>query len=173
MKTMSPHCWPWESEHLEQFGGHTMAVGLRLRASQLPSFRESLDEHSRAVIEESLLVRRIVLDTEADAEELTLENFEALERLEPFGQDNPRPMLGIGGLSLVEEPRILKGRHLKLRLSTPDGRMLSAIGFSMGDRAAELGQGRGSLRLAAVPTINRWGGRTRPELEIKDLIVEP
>ena len=45
-------------------------------------------------------------------------------------------------------------------------------GFSMADRADELRRPHRSLRLAASPEINRWGGQSRVELVMKDLQVE-
>lgn len=159
-------------DHLEQFGGHTMAAGLRLKSSSVDEFRRSIQDHARSVLNEGDLVPRLTIDASATHEDLTEENASTFERLEPFGLDNRKPMLAIDGLNLIEEPRTLKGKHLKLRLAGPDGRSIWAIGFSLADRVGELQKRHRKLRLAATPFINRWGGRDRLELEFKDFIVE-
>ena len=159
-------------DHLEKFGGHAMAAGLRLKSSSVDEFRRAIQDHARSVLNEGDLVPRLTIDASATPDDLTEENAATVERLEPFGLDNRRPLLAIDGLNLIEEPRTLKGKHLKLRLAGPDGRSIWAIGFSLADRVDELQKRHRKLRLAATPFINRWGGRDRMELEFKDFIVE-
>ena len=56
-------------------------------------------------------------------------------------------------------------------LIAPSGAEFSAIGFSMGERAGELSGYPRNLRLAAAPFINRWRGRSKVELELKDFTI--
>ncbi len=159
-------------EHLEQFGGHTMAAGLSLKTSSLDAFGKAIRDHARSVMTESELSPVLSLDAIADAEDLTLDNARALEAMGPFGPGNPRPILEMRGFHLVEEPRVLRDKHLKLRLAAPDGRAYWAIGFGQGHRCGEIDRGGRTLCLAATPTVNSWGGKDRLELEIKDFKVE-
>ena len=159
-------------EHLIEFGGHTMAAGLRLKVSSIDAFRSAINAHARSVMSEQDLLPTLDIDTRAGPEDLTSENIATIDRLEPFGAGNPKPLLAIEGFNLIEEPRTLKGKHLKLHLGEPGGRTMWAIGFWLADRADELRTRHARLRLAATPFINPWGGRNRMELEIKDFIVE-
>jgi single-stranded-DNA-specific exonuclease len=156
------------SAHLLQFGGHTMAAGLTLKRADIPSFRESLQQYAHSVLREEDMARRIFIDTSATPSEITLETVEQLDRLRPFGAANPKPLIAIDGLGLLEEPRVLKERHLKLRLGSADGIALDAIAFGMAPRRDRLLRNRSTLRVAASLTINNWGGRSRVELELKD-----
>lgn len=158
--------------HLEQFGGHAMAAGLRLRASAVADFRGAMDEYARTILTDHDLVPHLTIDAFAGPEDLTQENVLALEGLQPFGAGNPKPLLALDGLSLIEEPRVVKAKHLKLSLAGRNGKSFGAIGFSMADRAEELKRCGRQLRLAATPTINRWGGQARVELEFKDFMVQ-
>ncbi len=101
-----------------------------------------------------------------------MECAEALSAMEPFGHCNPRPLLDIGGFTLLEEPRVLKERHLKLHLCARGGRSVWAIGFGLGHRAAELRCGTLGLRIAGSLVVNRWGGQKRAEIDIKDFCVQ-
>lgn len=159
-------------DHLDQFGGHTMAAGLRLRADGVDGFRSAIQDYAREKLAPEDLVPKFTIDTLAGPEELTAENIRALEGMSPFGPGNPKPLLEIDGLNLVEEPRALKGKHLKLHLAGPGGTSIWAIGFSLGDRIESLRRRHRQLRLVATPVINNWGGRSRVELEIKDFMVE-
>ncbi len=162
-------------DHLEQFGGHAMAAGLRLRSSAIAAFRRAIGAYARATLDPRRLVRPLRIDTRADPEDITTKNVEALERMGPFGAGNPKPLLEIEGYSLLEEPIEVKGRktpHLKLRLGDGAGGSIWAIGFSLGSRIGELRRRHRRLRLAATPFINTWGGKPRVELELRDFIVE-
>lgn len=156
------------SDCLLQFGGHTMAAGLTLSRDRIPAFREALQSHARSILQVETMSRRLLIDAVAKPEEITYETARQIERLRPFGAANPKPIIAIDGFGLVEEPRLIKERHLKLRLAGPDGTTVDAIGFGMGSRIHELMSGRSTLRLAATPFINHWGGRSKLELELKD-----
>lgn len=153
---------------LQQFGGHTMAAGLTLAREQIPAFRKAVQAHARSVLRVETMAKRLQIDTTAEPDEISFEAAEQIERLKPFGAANPKPVVAIEGFGLVEEPRLIKERHLKLRLAGPSGATIEAIGFGLGSRIHELMSGRSTLRLAAVPFINTWGGRSRLELELKD-----
>ncbi len=156
------------SDVLLQFGGHTMAAGLTLERERIPEFRDAIQRYARSVLNVESMARQIFIDTTAEPGEITFETVEQIERLRPFGAANPKPIIAIDGFGLVEEPRLVKERHLKLRLASPGGQAIDAIGFGMGPRIHELMSGRSTLRLAAIPFVNHWGGRSRLELELKD-----
>ena len=75
---------------LTRFGGHEAAVGVTLPADKLPEFTErlcaSLDE-----LPPDSFHPRIEIDACVDLSELSIEHVEELERLAPFGQENPVP----------------------------------------------------------------------------------
>lgn len=150
------------SEHLLKFGGHKYAAGLSVDEATLESFVERFDEVAQGLLGDSDLTPELVIDGELGAEELTLELAELIEQLSPFGMGNPEPVFMLRGAAVVDR-QIVKEHHLKLRLSA-GGRVLEAIGFNMA-------QGK------ALPTIldvafsletNRWNGRQRLQLKLKD-----
>ena len=49
--------------------------------------------------------------------EITPELFQALHLLEPYGIGNPEPVFSARGVKLTAPPRILKDKHLKLKLT--------------------------------------------------------
>lgn len=158
---------------LDQYGGHAMAAGLKIRRESIGEFRQAINVYARSAMTEADLVPRLMIDAKVASEDLTLENAEAIASMEPFGSANARPTLELEGLMMIEEPRVMKERHLRLRLCAEDGRQISAVGFSMADRLAELNRaGHAPLRLAGAMTINNWGGQSRVEFEIKDFRAE-
>ena len=77
-------------------------------------------------------------------------------------------MLAVMDASLVDEPQILKEKHIKLRLVSPCGNRINALGWNMADRVDELKGRRGAIELAGSPFINEWNGRISVEIELKD-----
>ncbi len=93
-----------------------------------------------------------------------------LDRLEPYGSANRRPVFLAGDVEVVGEPsRIGRGElHLSFRVKQ-QGTTLRAIAFGMGERVEELMSVGGRCCLAFTPKLNEWNGRRSVELEIVDL----
>jgi single-stranded-DNA-specific exonuclease len=161
------HC----EDHLIQFGGHKMAAGMSIETGRIDAFRRAINAHARGVLSADDLRPLVEIDVRADARELTREAVASLAALAPFGADNPKPVVSLEGLALVEPPRALKDRHLKLTLAGPAGQTLAALGWGMASRLPEIPMGGATLRLAGTPFLNTWNGRTSVELELKDFQV--
>ncbi len=157
-------------EHLERFGGHVMAAGMSLTAAKIDGFREAINRHAAEILTEEMMRPLIEIDAVAEVEELTAAGVQALDLLAPFGLENPKPLVAIEELCLIEPPRIMKERHMKLTLAGGNGRTFAAVGWGMSRRAAELEPGM-KLRVAGSPFLNTWNGRTSVEVEMKDFQV--
>src|SRR5262249_10523667 len=92
-----------------------------------------------------------------------------LDRLEPYGSENRRPLYLAGELQVVDAPRKVGTgeRHLSFRVRQ-EGTTLRAIAFGMGDRVDELMAESGQCCVVFTPRINEWQGRRSVELEITD-----
>jgi len=153
---------------LEGFGGHALAAGFTVREEKIPELSQRLRQ---AISQERRTAQApaapLVIDAAVRPEELTVENVEALDRLEPCGQGCPRPVLAVLGAQVAGLSQVGRGRHLKLRLEVR-GTALEAIFFSAD--AQELGVGLGSRVDAAFsPQINEFRGTRTVQLQLIDL----
>jgi single-stranded-DNA-specific exonuclease len=100
-----------------RYGGHSHAVGFSLPSDRVLELRNYLDAYARQRL--TLDDFDPVLDLDADLvlEQVTPELFQALERLEPFGQANPEPVFSARGVRLMAPAKILKDKHVKLKLA--------------------------------------------------------
>jgi single-stranded-DNA-specific exonuclease len=147
--------------HLRRFGGHQLAAGVSLAVEQLDSFRAALEESLSQTDGAPQPPREA--DTGARLGEITPAFASCLELMGPFGEGNPEPIFCCEHFR-VDSLQVLKGRHLRLRLSQGDAR-LAAIGFDL----ASQDQPRPTLkRLFFSPTWNSWRGERRLELQIHD-----
>jgi single-stranded-DNA-specific exonuclease len=104
-------------ELFTRYGGHSHAVGFSLPSERVPELRKRLDEYARLRLTPADFEPVLDLDADLDLEQVTPDLFQALERLEPFGQGNPEPVFAARAVRLMAPPKILKDKHLKLKLA--------------------------------------------------------
>src|SRR5699024_7443112 len=115
---------------LEGFGGHELAAGFTVREDNIPAFAQAMNEYVRDLTGGEEMISVLDVDGEVeDPGQLTLENVEGLDLLEPFGSGNPRPVFSLSGCTVTAVSQVGGGRHLKLKLSA-GGRGFDAIFFS-------------------------------------------
>jgi single-stranded-DNA-specific exonuclease len=114
---------------VHNFGGHAAAAGLTLNADDLVVFRAAFAEevgHFSAILSQP---DTILTDGGLSAADIRLELAEELNRGGPWGQGFPEPLFE-NELEIVDH-KLLKERHLKLRVRYPgDQRISDAIAFN-------------------------------------------
>jgi single-stranded-DNA-specific exonuclease len=88
--------------------------------------------------------------------------------LAPFGAGNPRPLFEARGVEVVDGPRRLKEKHLKMALKQ-NGRIFRAIAWRAIEREQFICDNRTSLDLAFSLEHNRYQGDEYLELSVSDM----
>jgi len=101
-----------------RYGGHSHACGFSMPSANIPQLRAELDAFARARL--TLSDFDPVLDLQADLalDEVTPALYRALSLLGPFGAGNHEPVFAARGVQLMAPPKVLKDKHLKLKLRT-------------------------------------------------------
>lgn len=117
---------------LTRFGGHEAAVGVTLPTANLQVFADRLNEYMLSLPEEDFMPK-VEVDALVDFSELDLETVGQLDRLAPFGQENPVPRFLAHGVSIAQGRAVgAEKNHLSCTLS--DGSYsLNCIMFHCGD----------------------------------------
>ncbi|MDB4972197.1 MAG: Single-stranded-DNA-specific exonuclease RecJ [Myxococcaceae bacterium] len=155
------------SHLLDKFGGHDAAVGLTIRSERIPQLREAFDE---ACAELSVSVadeEQIAVDARLDGAGYMVPLAAELSLLEPLGESNPEPVFEAHAELLRAD--VVGTNHLKLALRIGH-REVSAFGFDLGPRKAELGP---SVRLFGNLRPDSYRGGDRVELRILHLENNP
>jgi single-stranded-DNA-specific exonuclease len=100
-----------------RYGGHAHACGFAMPAANIEPLRARLDAFARARLTLADFEPVLDVDSELHFEEITPEFFQALRLLEPYGVGNPEPVFSARNAKLTAPPRILKDKHLKLKLT--------------------------------------------------------
>ena len=153
---------------LVDFGGHELAAGFNIREEDIPAFRRRMNGCVRGFCNGEKPVSSLDVDVSIRrAEDITLEEIEALSRLEPCGAGNERPVFALMGARVESLQTVGQNRHLKLRLSK-SGCHFDAIFFSA--TAAECGVCAGMRVDAAFHLqINEFRGNSSVQLQLVDL----
>jgi len=124
-----------------RFGGHAHAVGFAMRSAKISELRQRLNEFAKLRLSSEELHPVLEYDGELAMDEITPRFWEQLRMLQPFGMGNPEPVFMAHGASLIGEPKVMREKHLKLKLrryvkSQPGAltRGLDALGWGMAHR---------------------------------------
>jgi len=152
---------------LDNFGGHAMAAGVRFRAENIGAFRDGLLKYVNERLAPDDLVATVNIDAICALRELEIPLLDEIERLAPFGRDNPAPVLAVVGVRLDGPPKRVGADGSHLRVLLRDGTAgHAAIGFGLGDLAPNFASGD-RVDVAFEPKTSRWQGRRQMELRIK------
>ncbi len=154
----------------EKFGGHSHAAGLSIKRERIGELRRRLNEHAATHIVAEDLEPTLLIDAELPPSALTLALAEELRALEPYGAGNPRPLFMTRDLRLLSEPRVMKDKHLKLRLAGREERPLEAVWWNgLEELDGQTLTPGASIELAYTVEPNTWQGVTRLQLCVRDL----
>lgn len=121
---------------LENFGGHTYAVGLSLKEENIPEFTRRFEKYVSETIRPNQLTPQIDIDTYLKFEEITPEFLSCLKLFNPFGPGNQKPIfctknvLDYGTSKLVGKNL----EHIKLELvDNSSGKVMNGIAFNFSE----------------------------------------
>jgi len=131
-----------------RFGGHSHAVGFSMPAARVPELRAHLDAYARARLTLADFESTLAFDAELALDHVTPELFQAVQRLQPFGVGNPQPLFVARAVRLMAPPRVLKEKHVKLKLADTDNReqttgnwrnaiTFDALGWNLAERCQQ------------------------------------
>lgn len=152
---------------LERFGGHRQAAGLTMAADRVRDLRQAINAHADTLLGPDDLRPRLRIDAGVRFRGLNGDLVQQVSLLAPFGPGNPRPVFSATDVEIVDGPRSLKERHLKMALRQ-DGRTLRAVAWRAIERQAFLREHRARLEFAFSLEQNTFNGETYLELTVAD-----
>jgi single-stranded-DNA-specific exonuclease len=120
-------------------------VGFALHSSRLSELKVQLDAYARRHLTLADFEPFMNYDSELSLDQITPELFQLVSRLEPFGVGNPEPVFVATETRLMAPPRVLKEKHIKLKLAPTENReqgtenwrrslAFNAMGWRMAER---------------------------------------
>ncbi len=154
------------AELLVNFGGHDFAAGLTIREENIAKFKDRFIQAANERLKEQDVIAKLHLDAKISFNDLTFDFMESFSLLEPFGNENPAPILYCDAIQ-IWPPKIVGKTHLKLYLEQDD-RMLEGIGFGMAEKRPRLCKKNLTLHIAFTPHINNFLNKSSIQLQVRD-----
>jgi single-stranded-DNA-specific exonuclease len=151
-----------------RFGGHRQAAGLTMDAQRVREFRSTINERADLLLGPEQLMPRLRIDSNLGFRAITGQVAAGIASLAPFGAGNPRPVFAARGVEVVDGPRRLKERHLKMALRQ-EGRVFRAVAWRAAEKHDQVHESRTSVDVAFSLEQNQYNGDTYVELTLADI----
>lgn len=156
------------SDLLADFGGHELAAGFNIYEENIPAFRERMNQYVQQQLGGKVPVSALDVDVIVHHPELlTIEEVNALSRLEPYGSGNTRPVFVLPSVKVESIQSVGQNRHLKLRLRSEE-HTFDAIFFCTTMENCNFTTGS-QVDAAFYLQINEFRGVSSVQLQLIDL----
>jgi single-stranded-DNA-specific exonuclease len=161
------HC----SEYLLKYGGHKEAAGLTVANDQFDNFYFNLLKYAENNWPEQSEEPILELDAKLEEQDLSMDRYEEIALLEPFGMGNPKPKFLIEDAKLISHRLVGQSQnHLQMQVLVGET-ILECIGFSMGYFSAKLETGK-IINLAGELIADTWNGNKKLKMRIIDIQIK-
>lgn len=151
-------------------GGHPQACGLSISNEEtIKLFEERVTAFTESFFNGQAREKTLDIDAELSLSQIDWDFYQMLQKFEPFGEGNPRPLFMSRGLQVISAEAIgSEGKHLRLTVNPEDSKIWKLIGFRFGDWAKQLRMGD-LVDIVYEIGVNEWNGRRELQLKIEDL----
>ncbi|USI68542.1 single-stranded-DNA-specific exonuclease RecJ [Lactococcus petauri] len=157
------------NEHRElfmAFGGHKQAAGMTFALENVEVIKQVMLDFIQENDIDMSGKSSLEVQGSLQFDEISLETIRSLEKLSPYGMDNPKPHFLLTDYQ-VEQARSMgkDNSHLKLKL-VQNGQALDAVYFGHGAESLEFEQS--DTELVGTLSSNTWNGTTTVQLMVAD-----
>ena len=156
---------------LEDFGGHALAAGFKIRTENIARFEKQLGYAVGRYSRDADFSPKIPVDCELTFDAISDHLLDELDQLQPFGADNPEPFF-LASNVCVASSFLIKGKYPRMVLTQPaaPGRKIDAISFTLPAGREASGHFKHILFRLQRET---WNGSGAPRLIIEAVSDEP
>lgn len=154
-------------------GGHKMAAGITITPEMIPVFQTFASQACAAQIHAMGGKPPVEVDLVAAPETLSVQAIEQLNRLAPFGAENPMPKVALQAMEVSFSKAVGgDGNTVTCTLRSPNGATIKGISFRAASEphGQALLNGRGQrFHVLGEASINVYQGQQSPQLQILDV----
>jgi single-stranded-DNA-specific exonuclease len=154
-------------EIMTKFGGHKQAAGLTIEACRIRELRAAVNAYADTCLGPDDLRPRLWIDGALSFRGISAQVASELTALAPFGAGNPTPVFQASRVEIVDGPRRIKERHLKMAFRQ-DGRIMRGIAWRASERESFVTEHRSAIDLAFSLEQDIWNGERYLQLSIAD-----
>lgn len=151
-----------------RFGGHRQAAGLTMEAARVRELRSAINDRADLILGPEQLMPRLRIDSDLGFRGINAQVAAGIAALAPFGAGNPRPVFAARRVEVIDGPRKLKERHLKMALRQ-EGRVFRAVAWRAAEKHDQLTEAKNAVDVAFSLEQNQYNGETYVELTLADI----
>ena len=155
------------AELMTKFGGHKQAAGLTLETSRIRDLRARVNDFADGCLTPDDLRPRLWIDGALTFRSINEQVVSELAALAPFGAGNPCPIFSTSRVEIVDGPRRLKDRHLKMAFKQ-DGRIMRGIAWRASERESFVAEHKAAIDLAFSLENDTYNGERYLQLSVAD-----
>jgi single-stranded-DNA-specific exonuclease len=155
------------AELMSKFGGHKQAAGLTLETSRIRELRTRINHFADGCLTPDDLRPRLWIDGSLSFRSINEQVVSELSTLAPFGAGNPCPIFRTSRVEIVDGPRRLKERHLKMAFKQ-EGRILRGVAWRASERESFVAEHRAAIDLAFSLENDMYNGERYLQLSVAD-----
>lgn len=153
------------------FGGHAGAGGFKLPLKNLNLFKDRIFQITERQITDEQMLPIVDVDDELDWTQINPHLVTLIQKMAPFGMDNPAPKFVVNNAHIMMQRNLGEGeKHLKLSIVNKDQKSMAAIDalyWNYGNKGKLDPQD--TYRFAVSPELNTFNGNTKVQLIINDI----
>lgn len=154
-------------EVMTRFGGHKQAAGLTMEAGRIRELRSGVNAYADVCLTPDDLRPRLWIDGALSFRGINAQVASELTALAPYGAGNPTPVFRASRVEIVDGPRRIKERHLKMAFRQ-EGRIMRGIAWRASERESFVAEHKSSIDLAFSLEQDLWNGERYLQLSVAD-----
>lgn len=157
-----------QSEALIRYGGHRAAAGFTVANDRVDEIIRALTKRGDLLLSEDDLLPELHITLQVTLNELNMDLLGFLDKLEPYGMQNQKPLFCALDVDVVSVKAVGAGKnHLKMTL-IQNGAICDAIAFRKGKYLAEITKEK-RINIAFNYERDEYYGIVKPQLNIQDI----
>jgi len=153
--------------HLLGYGGHFAAAGMTMNIDQLEAFKEAFEKAVAERITPEQMVPEISINALLPLDQISLQFFQIIAQMEPFGPDNMRPIFLAKNVRDTGYSKLVKEAHISFNL-TQGNNSVRGIGYNMPDKISIVKSGQ-PFDIVFQLQLNEWQGTQSVQIQVMDL----
>ena len=154
-------------EHLLGYGGHFAAAGMTLSIDQLEAFKAAFEKAVAEKITPDQMVPEILINALLPLDQISMQFFQIIAQMEPFGPDNMRPIFLAKNVRDTGYSKLVKEAHISFNL-TQGNNSVRGIGYNMPDKIDIVKSGK-PFDIVFQLQLNEWQGTQSIQMQVLDL----
>lgn len=142
-----------------------MAAGLSLKEENIEPLRQKLNNNSSLTKED--FEEKIVIDVPMPISYITEKLIAQLEKCEPFGVGNEKPVFAQKGITILSENRLGKEKNVGKYRITDGYCEMEMIYFGDLDAFSSFYKEKGKISIAYYPTVNEFRNQRTIQVVLK------